>query len=224
MINKFIAIASAAALASVLTGTASAESGWYVHGGINSTTFEQSTTRNTGTNQPNVGPAGGASASTSDQDTGASFYIAGGYEIKPFPDSFAAVEVYYADETAETQNINNVKITDVSLNSSYGIDLKLGHNVTDKFAVYGLIGVAQYDFDGAISYTFAPPVDDISSEEAGFVYGGGVEIDFNDNWSTIAEVRITNDLDLSTPVDRGAIQSSDDLNFTVVRSGLKYRF
>ena len=224
MINKFIAIASAAALASVLAGTASAESGWYVHGGINSTTFEQSTTRNTGTNQPNVGPAGGASASTSDQDTGASLYIAGGYEIKPFPDSFAAVEVYYADETAETQNINNVKITDVSLNSSYGIDLKLGHNVTDKFAVYGLIGVAQYDFDGAISYTFAPPIDDISSEEAGFVYGGGVEIDFNDNWSTIAEVRITNDLDLSTPVDRGAIRSSDDLNFTVIRSGLKYRF
>jgi len=117
-----------------------------------------------------------------------------------------------------------VKITDLSLNSSYGIDLKLGHNVTDKFAVYGLLGVAQYDFDGAISYTFAPPIDDISSEEAGFVYGGGVEIDFNDRWSTVAEVRLINDLDLTTPIDRGAIQSSDDLEFTVIRSGLKYRF
>lgn len=208
----------------IIAGSATAQSGWYVHGGINSTTFEQSTTRNTGTNGPNVGPAGGASASTTDQDTGASLYIAGGYEFQPFPDSFAAVEVFYADETAETQNINTVKITDVSLNSSFGIDLKLGHNVSDKFAVYGLLGVAQYDFDGAITYTFAPPIDDISSEETGFVYGGGVEIKFNDNWSTIAEVRLTNDLDLATPVDRGAISSSDDLDFTVIRSGLKYRF
>lgn len=211
-------------VALTISGAASAESGWYVQGGFNSTTLEQATTRNTGTNGPNMGPAGGASASTSDRDTGASIYIAGGYEFSPFPDSFVAVEAYYADENAETQNINNVKVTDLTLNSSYGVDLKLGHSVTDKFAVYGLLGIAQYDFDGTITYTFAPPVDDISSEEAGFVYGGGVEIKFNDNWSTVAEVRLINDLDLSTPIDRGAIQSSDDLEFTIIRSGLKYKF
>jgi len=203
---------------------AAAESGWYAHGGFNSTTLEQSTTRNTGTNGPNMGPAGGSSISTVDQDTGASFYIAGGYEFKPTSDTFLAIEAHYGDETAETQNINNVKITDVELTSSYGIDLKLGQNVTDKFAVYGLLGITQYEFDGAISYTFAPPVDDISSEEAAFVYGGGVELAFNDRWSTIAEVRISNDVDLTTPIDRGAISSTDDLEFLVIRSGLKYRF
>lgn len=203
---------------------AAAESGWYIHGGFNSTTLEQSTTRNTGTNGPNVGPAGGPSISSVDQDTGASIYIAGGYEFVPAPDMFVAVEAFYADETAETQNINNVKVTDLELNSSYGIDLKLGQNVTDKFAVYGLLGVTQYDFDGQVSYTFAPPIDDISSEEASFVYGGGVELAFNDRWSTVTEIRISNDIDLSTPVDRGGIQSRDDLELFVLRSGLKYRF
>lgn len=105
-----------------------------------------------------------------------------------------------------------------------GIAVKLGQIVTDKFAVYGLLGVTQYEFEGAISYTFAPPVDDISSEEAAFVYGGGVELALNDRWSTIAEVRISNDADLTTPIDRGAISSTDDLEFLVIRSGLKYRF
>lgn len=217
-------VSAFAALSFVLTPVAVAESGWYVHGGINSTTFEQATTRNTGTNGPTVGPAGGPSISSVAQDTGASVYIAGGYEFEPFPDSFVGIEVFYADETAETTNINNVKVTDVSLNSSYGFDVKLGKNVTDDFAVYGLLGVTQYDFDGAITYTFAPPIDDIASEEAAFVYGGGVELAFNDRWSTIAEVRVSNDVDLSTPVDRGAIQSEDDMEFLVIRSGLKYRF
>lgn len=224
MTSTFKLMAATAIFTSTATPVVFADSGWYAHAGFNSTTVEQSTTRNTGSNQPNVGPAGGASASTVDQDTGASFYIAGGYEIIPFPDSFAAVEVYYADETAETQNINNVKVTDVELNSSYGIDLKLGQNVTEKFAVYGLLGVAQYDFDGQVSYTFAPPIDNIASEEAAFVYGGGVELALNDNWSTIAEVRISNDVEISTPVDRGGIQSRDELDLLVIRSGLKYRF
>lgn len=215
---------SAAALTALTAAPAFAESEWYVHGGFNSTTLEQGTTRNTGTNGPNVGPAGGPSISSTDQDTGASFYIAGGYEFEPFPDSFAAVEIFYADETAETQNINNVKVTDIELNSSYGIDVKLGQNITDKFSVYGLLGVTQYDFDGQVSYTFAPPIDDISSEEASFVYGGGVELAFNDRWSTVTELRISNDVEFDTPVDRGGIQSSDQFDFLTIRSGLKYRF
>lgn len=222
--SKILTALGALAIAASLTAPAVAQSGLYVHGGINSTTVEQGTTRNTGSNQPNVGPAGGASASTVDQETGASFYIAGGYEFQPTSDTFIAVEAYYADETAETQNINNVKVTDIELNSSYGVDVKLGTQVTDKLSLYGLLGIAQYDFDGQVSYTFAPPIDDISSEEAGFVYGGGLELAFNDKWSTIAEVRITNDLDFDTPVDRGGIRSEDQLDFLVIRSGLKYRF
>lgn len=220
--SKFIAASAAFAIA--VAPAAMADSGWYVHGGINATTIEQGTTRNTGSNQPNVGPAGGASASTVDKDTGASIYLAGGYEINPFPDSFVAVEIYYADETAETHNINNVKVTDIELSSSYGIDLKLGQNVTDKFAVYGLAGFAEYDFDGQASYTFAPPIDDISSKETAFVYGGGVELAFNDKWSTIAEVRLSNDVEISTPVDRGGISADDEIDFFVIRSGLKFRF
>ena len=217
-------ISTAALVAALAPAAAMAQSGWYVHGGVNATTVEQSTTRNTGTNEPNVGPAGGPSISTLAQDTGASFYVAGGYEFTPFQDAFIGIEAYYADETAETQNLNNVKVTDLELTSSYGVDVKLGKNVTDDFSVYGLLGLAQYEFDGTVSYTFAPPVDNISSEETAFVYGGGVELDLADRWSVITELRFTNDLEFDTPVDRGGIRSEDELDLFVIRSGLKYSF
>ena len=115
-------------------------------------------------------------------------------------------------------------MTDLELTSSYGVDVKLGKNVTDDFAVYGILGIAQYEFDGTVSYTFAPPVDNISSEETAFVYGGGVELDLADRWSVITELRFTNDLEFDTPVDRGGIRSEDELDLFVVRSGLKYSF
>ena len=50
-------IATTALVAALTPAAAMAQSGWYVHGGVNATTVEQSTTRNTGTNEPNVGPA-----------------------------------------------------------------------------------------------------------------------------------------------------------------------
>ncbi|MEM9937991.1 MAG: outer membrane beta-barrel protein [Pseudomonadota bacterium] len=224
MTHTSIRLLGAVALTSIGVPPAIADSGWYVHGGLNSTTLEQSTDRNTGTDGPTVGPAGGPSLSTVAQDTGTSVYVAGGYQFQPFADGFVAIEAFYADETAETQNLNNVKITDIELNSSYGIDLKLGQSVTDKLTLYGLVGVTQYDFDGQISYTFAPPIDDISSEEAAFVYGGGLELAFSDRWSTVTEVRIANDVEFSTPVDRGGIQSDDQFDYFVLRSGLKYKF
>ena len=51
-----------------------------------------------------------------------------------------------------------------------------------------------------------------------------VEIDFDDRWSTFAEVRLVNDLEFDTPVDRGGIQAQDELELTIIRTGLKYRF
>ncbi|MAI90767.1 outer membrane beta-barrel protein [Ponticaulis sp.] len=207
-----------------IAGTAQADTGFFVSGGLNSTTLEQSTSRNTGTNEPNTGPAGGASATVTDQDTGVSVFVSGGYEYDLGNNFYVSGELFYADEAAETQTLNNVKVTDIELTSSYGLDVKFGHQVTDQFAVYGLIGVSQFEFDGLASYTFADPTDDLSDEEAAFVYGGGVEIDFDDRWSTFAEVRLVNDLEFDTPVDRGGIQAQDELELTIIRTGLKYRF
>lgn len=208
----------------LIGNSASAETGFYVHGGVNATTLEQVSSRNTGTSDPNSGPVGGPSISVSDKDTGASAYLAGGYEYQFSSDFFAAVEVFYADETAETRTFNSVKVTDIELESSYGIDLKFGHNVTDKLSIYGLIGVSQFEFDGKASYTFAPPVDDLSDEETAFVYGGGLEIRFNEKWSTLAEIRLVNDVEFDTPTDRGGVRSEDELDFSIIRTGLKYRF
>ena len=56
------------------------------------------------------------------------------------------------------------------------------------------------------------------------MYGGGVEISFNDNWSTIAEVRLVNDLEFDTPADRAGLRSRDELEFSIIRTGLKFRF
>lgn len=217
-------IIAASTFAIAAAGASHAEGSFFIEGGINSTTVEQGTSRNTGTNEPTTGPAGGPSITVTDRDTGASIYVSGGYEYDFTDKFFASGLVYYADETAETQTLNNVKVTDLELTSSYGVDLRLGHRVTDTFAVYGLLGVSQFEFDGQASYTFAPPIDDLSSEETAFVYGGGVEISFNDNWSTIAEVRLVNDLDFDTPADRAGLQSRDELEFSIIRTGLKYRF
>ena len=211
-------------LSFISASPAFAQTGFYIHGGVNSTTAEQSVSRNTGTNEPTIGPAGGPSISVTDQDTAASVYIAGGYEYRPLPDFFAALELYYADERADTVTLNNVKVTDLQLDTSYGVDLKFGHDVTDKFSIYGLVGVAQYEFDGQVSYTFADPIDDISNEEVAFVYGAGVEVKLTDQVSTLAEFRLTNDFEFDTPVDRGGILSDDELELTTIRAGLKYRF
>ncbi len=221
--RKSLLIATLAASVFVST-PARAETGFYIHGGLNATTLEQTNTRNTGTNLPNDGPAGGPSISVIDKDTGASAYLAGGYQYQITPDFFVAVEVFYADETANSKTFNSVKTTDIELDQSYGLDVKFGHNVTDKLSIYGLIGITQFEFDGQAAYTFAPPTDDLSDEETAFVYGGGLEIQLTDRWSTLAEVRLVNDLEFDTPVDRGGVQAKDELEFSIIRTGLKYRF
>ena len=220
-------LASTACLVGMLTGAAHADNGFYVSGGLNSTTLNQNVTRNTGTNlptSPDTGPANGGSFSTNDRDTGASFYGAAGYRFEVLNDNFFEVEAYYADETANTVNVNSLIVSEVELDQSYGLDLHMGKQVTDTFGIYGLVGVAQYDFDVTQSYTFAPPVDLVSAEETAFVYGAGVNIALTDRLSTFGEVRITNDLDYSTPTDRGGITSSNELDLTVVRTGIRYSF
>ncbi len=225
MITQFRTLAIAAATSSVLVGGAAyADNGFYVTGGLNSTSLTQTLTRNTGSNQPNTGPAGGPSISTSDKDTGASFYVSGGYRFDVLSDSYIEIEGFYADETAETKNLNNVLVSQVELKSSYGVDVHLGKQITDTFSVYGLVGLAQYDGNVNLSYTFAPPTDFAEIEETTFVYGAGVEIGLSDKISTFGEVRISNDVEFETPIDQGGLTSVNDLDFTTIRSGLKFKF
>ena len=73
-------IIAASTFAIAAAGASHAEGSLFIEGGINSTTVEQSTSRNTGTNEPTTGPAGGPSITVTDRDTGASIYVSGGYE------------------------------------------------------------------------------------------------------------------------------------------------
>ena len=222
---KMKLIASAALLASIATAPAAfATDGIYISGSINSTTQENHQSRNTGSNQPNVGPAGGASGTVVDKDTGIGFVGGIGYKKYFSEDFFASVEAFYSTESAETTTLNNVKVNNVELNSTYGVDLRLGTDVTEKVGIYGLAGLTAHDFDSSISYTFAPPEDFVSDEEWGFTYGGGVEIGLTEQLSTFGEFRIVNDLSFDTPVDRGNIQADEDLNYTTIRTGFRFSF
>jgi len=215
-------------LVTLLAGTiaphAIAGDGFFVSGGINTTRQESFSSRNTGSNQPNVGAAGGASGTVVDKDTAFGFYGGLGYKKHLSDGLFVAVEGFYSIESADTTTINNVKINNIELNSTYGGDIRLGTDVTDKVALYGLSSLTAHDFDSALSYTFAPPTDNISETVWGFTYGGGVEFAFNEKISTFGEFRIVTDLDFDTPVDRGGVQTFEELDYTTLRTGIRYSF
>lgn len=201
-----------------------AADGVFVSGGINTTTQSSFSSRNTGSNQPNTGAAGGASGTVIDKDTGVGFVGGIGYKKHISDGFFIAAEGFYSEESAETTTINNVKVNQVELNSTYGADLRFGTDVTDKVAIYGLVSATAYDFDSSLSYTFAPPTDFVSTEVWGFTYGGGVEIALNDRISTYGEFRIANDLDFNTPTDRGGISTLEELDYSTVRTGIRFSF
>lgn len=203
---------------------AKTQDGIFISGGFNSTTQENNQSRNTGVNTPNNGAADGASGTVVDKESGLGFVLGLGYKKHFTSDFYASVEASYSSEDVETTIINNVLVNNVTLNSTTAFDLRLGHDVTDKVSVYGLIGVAGYDFDSQLSYTFAPPMDAVSETEWGATFGGGVEIAFNDRISTFGEFRLTNDLSFDTPVDQGGITSINELNYSTIRTGLRYSF
>ena len=225
--NTFTKSILSIALLAATVPVAMADNGFYVSAGVNATTVEQSLSRNTGTNlptSPDTGAANGGSFSTIDQDTGVGAFISGGYRFEFLDDAFVEAEVFYADETAETENLNSLIISEVELKNSYGLDLHIGKQVTDTFGVYGLMGVAQYEFDVDQSYPFAPPTAFVSAEETAFVYGAGVDIALTDHISTFGEVRLTNDLEYDTPIDQGGVRSINELDLNVIRTGIRYRF
>jgi len=216
-------VLSLSATAPAFAGDAAGD-GLYVSGALNRTTQESFSSRNTGSNQPNVGAAGGASGTVVDKDTGLGFAVGIGYKKHLSDNYFASLEGFYSTESADTTTLNNVKVNNVELNSTYGADLRFGTDVTDTVAIYGITGITAHDFDSAISYTFAPPTDDVSDEVWGFTYGGGVELGLSKKLSSFAEFRIANDLDFDTPVDRGGVTAEEELNYTTIRTGFRYTF
>ncbi len=217
-------LSAATALSILYSAPAFAGDGFSVFGGIGGTTQEFNQSRNTGSNQPNTGAAGGASGTVVDKNTGVNFFGGAGYKTHIGDSIYAQVDGFYSAEDVDTTIINNVLVNNVDINSTYGADLKLGYDVSDRLGVYGLVGATAFDFDSQISYTFAPPMDAVSETEWGLTYGAGLELGLSDQISTFGEVRIANDISFDTPMDRGGVVSENELNFTTVRTGLRFTF
>jgi len=207
-----------------ISAPALAGDGFFISGGINNTTQENNQSRNTGSNQPNMGAAGGPSGTVVDKETGIGFVVGAGYKHRLNEDMFVSVEAFYSTESAETTTLNNVRSNNIELNATYGADLRFGTDVTDKVAIYGLVGATAHDFDSNLSYTFAPPLDFVSDQLWGFTYGGGVEINLTEKLSTFGEFRLANDLSFDTPIDQGGVQTQEDLNYTTLRTGFRFSF
>ena len=172
------------AMAIVLAASSASADGLYVSGKISSLTFGHEIERNTGA-------ALGApdnSAVTRTEESDIAGGLALGYE-QTIGDGtlYWGVEGYYDVHNGESRNINNVLVTEVALDATYGARVILGANVSDQVQLYTHAGVAQVAFDVANSYTFAPPTTEESFEETGITFGVGASVAISDQVALFTE-------------------------------------
>ena len=132
--NTLALTAIASSLLSFSVTTVQAKDGFYIGGSYLNSTLGHTIERNTGSDTD-------PSLTSTSNDTDLGFGLNLGYKTHLSGDFYFAGELFYNQENAETRNINNLLITDVTLNSSYGLKLKSGVDVTDKFSVYSVVGL-----------------------------------------------------------------------------------
>lgn len=197
---------------------ASAADGFYVSGSVTATDLSHNINRNTG-------DFDSASASTTVSETDVGLRLGIGYKTHFSSDFFAAVEGFYAWENATTQSVNGMLVSTLDLNASYGADLRLGYDITERFAVYALAGITALDFDNSTAYTFAPPMQELSETETGFTYGIGGEVQVTERFSVLAEYRLTNDVSFTPNPDRvGELVNDNQIDHGALRLGLNFSF
>lgn len=117
--------------------------------------------------------------------------------------------------------------TQIDHKATYGARALLGANVTDKFAIYGHLGVAQVDFDLRNSYTFADPVKTGSFDETGIIFGFGTEYAVTDrvaifaDYSRIADVEFDGLPEVAGGTNR---VNPNSLDFDKISVGAKFTF
>lgn len=182
-------------------------------------TFGHTIERNTGSNTtPSI------TSRTEESDIG--FGLSAGYQFHVTDDFFLGADVFYQEQNVETRNINNLLITELSLNETYGLKLKAGVDVTDKFSVYGLVGQTTLDFDINNSYPFAPPVRDGNTDVDEISFGVGAEYNLSDHWALLAEYSQVNDVSFD-PLPEVAVPgkiNDNEVDLTSLSFGLNYNF
>ena len=209
----------AAVAASVFSMTAAAGDGVYISGFVKNSTLAHTIERNTGTNTT-------PSITTRSEETDFGLGLALGYKTHIDDTLFVGIEAFYNEEDVQTRNLNNLLITEVDLNSTYGINLKGGFDITEKFSLYGKIGATWVDFDLNNSYPFAPPMTSASETENEISYGFGVEYALSDKLSVVGEYTQITDLDFS-PIPEVAVPGKinpNELDLSSWQIGVSYSF
>ncbi len=219
MPNSKTKIALFVALGLSASSTSFAKDGFSIGSVASNVTFGHTIERNTGTaSSPSI------TSRTEESDIG--FGLSAGYQFHVSDDFFLGAEVFYQEQNVETRNINNLLITELSLNETYGIKFKAGVDVTDKFSVYGLIGQTTLDFDIDNSYSFAPPLRDGNTDVDEITFGIGAEYNISDNWSFVAEYSQLNDVNFD-PLPEVAVPgqiNDNQVDLNSLSFGLNYNF
>lgn len=212
------------AIFALIAAQGAAADGIYLKGAVSSSTIGHQIERDTqGTALPV--PDVGSTSRVQTDDLGAG--IALGYQGRINGDFFWGAEAFYSHESAESRNINGVLSTQIDHKATYGARALLGANVTDKFAIYGHLGVAQVDFDLRNSYTFADPVKTGSFDETGIIFGFGTEYAVTDrvaifaDYSRIADVEFDGLPEVAGGTNR---VNPNSLDFDKISVGAKFTF
>ena len=219
LITKKPLYISYAALAILSAQTAHANDGFYLNSNITNSTFSHTIQRDTGTNET-------PSITTRTEETDYGIGINLGYKFHVIDSVYLAGEVFYTDQDIQTKNINNLLITELTLNNTYGIKGKLGFDINDKFSVYAAIGQTTLDFDINNSYPFAPPLTDDSADVDEITIGVGAEFMVTDNWGVTVEYAQLNDVSFD-PIPEVAVPgkiNDNEVDLTSLTFGLTYRF
>lgn len=216
--NKILTI-TAMTLAVSCSTIAQASDGFYINSNISNSTFSHTIERNTGTNEtPSI------TTRTEETDFGLGLNV--GYKFHVADSVYLAGELFYSNQDIETRNINNLLITDLSLNNTYGLKAKLGFDITDNFSIYGMLGQTTLDFDINNSYPFAPPLTDDSTDVDEITIGVGAEFLLNEQWGVTVEYSQLNDVSFD-PIPEVAVPgkiNDNELDLTALTFGLSYRF
>lgn len=209
----------AALLISPMSMQVMADDGLYVSVYAKNTTLEHSIERNTGTNTT-------PSITTQAQESDFGYGLGLGYKMHLDETLFIDIEAFYNDEDVETRNLNNLLITEVSLEATYGVKLKAGFDVNDKFSIYGFVGNTWVDIDLHNSYPFAPPMRQGSETESEVSFGFGASYAVSNKISVIAEYNQVQDVDFD-PLPEVAVPGKinpNDLDLSSWKVGLSYSF
>jgi opacity protein-like surface antigen len=220
MPSKHTKIAALLALscASIFT-TAHANDGFSIGVTAGNGTFSHTIERNTGSNTT-------PSITTRTEESDLGYGLTAGYKFNVSQDVFFGIEAFYKEENIETRNINNLLITELSLENTYGVNFKAGINVNEKFSIYALLGQTTLDFDINNSYPFAPPLRDGDDSVDETTYGIGAEFSINDHWSVTAQYTQLNDVAF-TPLPEVAVPgkiNDNEVDFSALTFGVNYNF